>query len=64
MIIFQEKKTYDKLEVGVDKKTLRNRIDRKTKPKNRLTETSGLVLVFVLHKSRFRFIKYKNRGFS
>ena len=50
------------LKLGVGKKNLRNRIDRKTKSKNRLIELSGSILVFVLHKYQFWFIKYKNRG--
>ena len=35
-----------------------------TESKNRLIKLSGSVLVFVLHKSWFRFIKYKNHGFG
>ena len=32
----------------------------KTKPKNWLTKLSGSIFIFVLHKSWFRFTKYKN----
>ena len=50
-------------------KNLRNQIDRnqiKIEPKNKLIESIGLILVFVLYNSqfKFKFTKYKNHGFG
>ena len=46
------------------KKSNQSKNQTENETTNRLTETNNSVLVFVLHKSRFRFIKYKNLGFS
>ena len=54
--------TVDKDGQKKPKKSNRSKNQTKIEPKNRLTELSDSILVFVLHKSRFRFSKYKNHG--
>ena len=45
------------------KKSNRSKDQIEIESKNRIIEPNDSILVYVLHKSRFQFIKYKNYGF-
>ena len=46
------------------KKSNQSKNQTEIKTTNRLIEMNSSVLIFVLHKSRFRFTKYKNHDFD